>query len=177
MSWEHYDLALIKSWVPGHSELQTAGQDKQGLSVMQLWNHWKGIPWYQQGLTWLTACATPGYKHTHYEDTWHHTEAGDSRWHDYRPVLKPLPVSLLPAPLLLPQVSDSHLPIYRLNGEGDGFKWSDCSFLSLTMCKNLKKLANLPSAVVSHMNERSVGFPSAQLHFFCQTKTFLLKCA
>lgn len=36
MSWEHYNLALIKSWVPEYNQLQTAGQSKQVLSVMRL---------------------------------------------------------------------------------------------------------------------------------------------
>ena len=127
----------------------------------------------------MGVCHTPTYtpfqvseimeKHF-YKDLWHHIEAEDARWDHYRSALKHLPVILLPVLLLLPPVLDFHLPIYRLCQEGDGFKWSDCSFLNLTICKNLKILPICLQQLYHTTESRVVGFPSVQLQFISFAK-------
>lgn len=132
MSWEHYNLALIKSWVPEYNQLQTAGQSKQVLSVMRLHlgmdgsivmgeQYLKALERGTKVSTWadLTGSlwqhlATHTHRHINtlqvikvmeknfYRDTWHHTKTGDASWDHYRPVLKHQP-GLLPKLLLLPR--------------------------------------------------------------------------
>lgn len=157
----------MKSCVPEYNKLPAAGQWKQDLNVMRLGTgtdqqvtgeqYLKLMERYTMIWTVVdligSLCQhlaidthTPPFqvieimeKHL-YKDIWHHIEASDARWDHFRSVLKHLPASLLAVLLLLPLVPDLHLPIYKLYQEGDGLKWSDCSFINLTMCKNIKIL-------------------------------------